>query len=151
MGSDQDPSTEQRHILCVNNSEEVLTVFRLLLEEEGYRVTTQSYLLKDMAEVREIKPDLIILDYMWAEDDGGWSMLQMLKMDRVTGPIPIILCTGAKKEVGELGDRLTQMDVSVILKPFDIYELLETIEKRLKTTADGQPRESATATDAGSV
>jgi CheY-like chemotaxis protein len=131
VSADQDPSTDQRHILAVNNSEEVLGVFRLLLEEEGYRVTTQSYLLKDMDEVRTLKPDLIVLDYMWSEEDGGWSMLQMLQMDRATAKTPIILCTGAKREISELGDHLTQMGVTIVLKPFDIDTLLEAIAKGL--------------------
>jgi len=119
--------TPQRHILAVNDSDEVLAIFRLLLEEESYRVTTQRYALKDMAGLRADVPDLIILDYMWAGDDNGWSMLQMLRMDRATARTPIILCTGAKREIEDLGDRLTEQNVRVILKPFDIDELLGMI------------------------
>ncbi len=126
----------QRHILAVNDSDEVLTIFRLLLEEEGYRVTTQKYMFKDMDAIRELKPDLIILDYMWAGDDGGWSMLQMLRMDRTTAKTPIVLCTGAKKEVADLGDRLTHQNVRVVLKPFDIDELIGVIAEALSPAHD---------------
>jgi CheY-like chemotaxis protein len=125
----------QRHILALNDSDEVLKVFRLLLEEEGYRVTTQKYMLKDMDAIHADPPDLIILDYMWAGDDTGWSMLQMLRMDRTTAKTPIILCTGAKHEITELGDRLTEQNVRVVLKPFDIDELLGVITTALATTA----------------
>ena len=125
----------QRHILALNDSDEVLKVFRLLLEEEGYRVTTQKYMLKDMDAIHADPPDLIILDYMWAGDDGGWSMLQMLRMDRLTARTPIVLCTGAKREITELGDRLTEQNVRVVLKPFDIDELLGVITTALATTA----------------
>lgn len=123
--------TTQRHILAINDSDEVLGVFRTLLGEEGYRVTTQRYLLKDMEAIRADPPDLIILDYMWAGDDAGWSMLQMLRMDRTTGKTPIVLCTGAKREIEELGDHLTQQNVRVVLKPFDIDELLAVITMAL--------------------
>lgn len=123
--------TPQRHILAVNESDEVLAIFRLLLEEEGYRVTTQRYALKDMSGLRADVPDLIILDYMWAGDDNGWSMLQMLRMDRATARTPIILCTGAKREIEDLGDRLTEQNVRVILKPFDIDEVLGMIAQEL--------------------
>lgn len=145
-----DSPSQQRHILCVNNSEEVLDIFRVLLEEEGYRVTTQSYLLKDMAEVRELTPDLIILDYMWPEEDGGWSMLQMLRMDRATAKTPIVLCTGAKREIAELGDHLTQMKIAVVLKPFDIETLLDAIAKGLAGRG-GQAMPRPLQPDAGSV
>ena len=121
----------QRHILCVNNDEAVLQVFRELLGEEGYRVTTQRFVIKDLEAIRADPPDLVVLDYMWAEEDGGWSMLQMLRMDRATAKTPIVLCTGAKNRVAELGDRLAQQDVRVVFKPFDIDELLGVIATAL--------------------
>lgn len=133
-----DPTSKGRHILAIDNSEEVLEVFRLLLEEEGYRVSTQPYMFKDLDAIHELRPDLIILDYMWPEEDGGWSMLQMLRMERATAKTPIVLCTGAKKQVEELGEHFVQMDVSVVLKPFDIDTLLAVISKRLDAKgADG--------------
>ena len=127
--------TPQRHILAVNDSDEVLQIFRLLLEEEGYCVTTQRYMLKDMDAIRVDPPDVVIVDYMWAGDDAGWSMLQMLRMDRQTAKTPIVLCTGAKREVAELGDRLTEQNVRVELKPFDIDELLGVISTALDGAA----------------
>src|SRR5688500_6804800 len=78
------------HILAVNNDQAVLGLFRDLLEGEGYQVTTQAYIDKDMAEIERLLPDLIILDYMWAEEDNGWSLLQMLQMNPKTEQIPII-------------------------------------------------------------
>lgn len=115
------------HILAINNDAAVLAVFRDLLEGEGYRVSTQRYADKALAEIVTITPDLIILDYMWAYDDGGWSLLQILRMDPRTSAIPIILCTAAVREVTEIHERLTQMKVRVILKPFNIDELIATI------------------------
>ncbi len=138
-------SSAPRHILAINNSDEVLEVFRLLLEEEGYRVTTMRYAFKDMADIRQMKPDLVILDYMWPDEDDGWSMLQMLKMDRATGKIPIILCTGAKKQVEELVGQLTSMGVTVVLKPFDIDALLDAITRRLDGKLADQSTSSASS------
>ncbi len=47
------PSSPARHILAINNSVDVLQLYRDLLEEEGYRVTTATYPL-DLAKVREL-------------------------------------------------------------------------------------------------
>ena len=121
----------QHHILCINNSEDVLRLFRELLGEEGYRVTTQSYVDKDLDAIGDLKPDLIILDYMWDHEDSGWALLQMAKMSRKTKSIPIILCTGAVKQVSELEAHLLDMKVRVVLKPFDIDHLLEVIAREL--------------------
>lgn len=123
------------HILAVNNNDDVLALFRELLEEEGYRVLTQAYALKNMEEVVRLAPDAIILDYMWAEEDGGWSMLQMLRMNRPTSQIPIVLCTGAARKVEEMEGHLAEMGIRVVLKPFDIDRLLSVLKEALE-----QPR-----------
>jgi DNA-binding response OmpR family regulator len=52
------------HITAINNDAAVLSLFRDLLEEEGYAVTTQAYLEKDLVAIARLAPDLIILDYM---------------------------------------------------------------------------------------
>ncbi|MDP9357202.1 MAG: hypothetical protein M3R02_18335, partial [Chloroflexota bacterium] len=54
------------HILAINNDLAVLTLFRDLLQDEGYRVSTQTYVDRDLAPIKQLCPDLIILDYMWA-------------------------------------------------------------------------------------
>jgi CheY-like chemotaxis protein len=113
--------------MAINNDVDVLRAFRDLLEDEGYRVTTQIYADRNLGAIVQLAPDLIILDYMWSSDDGGWSLLQMLRMDPRTAPIPIVLCTGAVREVEALKGRLDEMRVRVVLKPFNIDELTATI------------------------
>ena len=61
------------------------------------------------------------------EKDGGWSMLQMLRMDPRTAKVPIVLCTAAKQKVEELDGHLRQMGVRVVLKPFDLDVLLGAV------------------------
>jgi len=121
----------QRHILAFNDSTEVLSVLKELLEEEGYRVTTHARLISDLAEIRELAPDLMILDYMWADEDAGWAALQLLRLDPEIGKVPLILCTGAKREVTEIASHLTAMGVQVVLKRFDIDTLLEAVAAAL--------------------
>ena len=52
------------HILAIDNDHAVLGLFRDLLEDEGYQVTTQVYVDKDIKVIEALSPDLIILDYM---------------------------------------------------------------------------------------
>jgi CheY-like chemotaxis protein len=125
------PNGYQPHILAINNDTAVLARFRDLLEEAGYRVSTQTYVDRDLAQIKLLKPDLIILDYMWANEDASWSLLQMLRMDPGTVDIPIVLCTGAVREVKALEEHLITMGVTVILKPFNIDHLVDAIRERL--------------------
>jgi len=126
----------QRHVLALNDSQEILIVLRKLLEEEGYLVTTRSRLVKELDEIREIAPDLIILDYMWPQEDAGWSTLQLLRMDREIGAIPIILCTGATREVEGISAQLSKMRVRVVIKPFDIDTLLGEVADALDPSTE---------------
>ena len=125
------PAGRQPHILAINNDAAVLGLFRDLLEEEGFRVSTQTYIDRELEKIKAVVPDLIILDYMWADEDASWSLLQMLRMDPGTADIPIVLCTGAVREVGALADHLLAMGITVILKPFNIDQLVDAVRERL--------------------
>jgi DNA-binding response OmpR family regulator len=47
---------EAIHLLVINNSEDVLRLFEDFLTDEGYRVTTQAYLDKDLNTIAEMAP-----------------------------------------------------------------------------------------------
>ena len=127
------PSLDGRrtHVLAINNDQAVLALYRDLLEDEGYRVSTQTYFDKDLAAITEMRPDLIVLDYMWANEDASWTLLQMLRMDPGTAGIPIVLCTGAAREVEALQAHLADMGVQVVLKPFNIDKLVAVVAEAL--------------------
>ena len=123
--------SQPRHILAINNSPDVLNLFVDLLGEEGYRVSTLIYADRDLPKIASSDLDLIILDYQWATEDDGWTLLQMLRMNRATAAIPIILCTGAVSHVRETEGHLQTMGVDVIFKPFAIDPLLQLIQEVL--------------------
>jgi CheY-like chemotaxis protein len=125
------PDGRRPRIIAINNDPAVLALFRDLLEEAGYQVSTQTYVDRDVSQIKALKPDLIILDYMWANEDASWSLLQMLRMDPATEAIPIVLCTGAVHEVKALEEHLVTMGVTVVLKPFNIDQLVDAIRERL--------------------
>ena len=118
-------------ILVINDTQELLEMFRMLLEEEGYEVVLSGMPILKVGEVEQIQPDLIILDIIFGDHKTGWQMLQMLKMQRSTAQIPIIVCTAALREVQEQEGYLIAQNVRVIYKPFDIDDLLGMIKKLL--------------------
>lgn len=119
-------------VLVVNDTPEILDMFRVLLEEEGgYDVVLYSFAVMDMREIESVAPDLIILDYVFGRENLGWQMLQKLKMDRKTATVPVIICTAAIKEVQEIEGYLQAQGVRVVPKPFDIDTLLETVKLAL--------------------
>jgi CheY-like chemotaxis protein len=127
-----------RHILVINDTVAILELFRTLLEDEGYRVTTDDFSIDMLAMLDRVKaerPDLIVLDFIVGDEGKGWQFLQMLKMDRATREFPVIVCTAAAKLVAELQAHLDEMGVAVVLKPFDIDIILAEIARKLNSPA----------------
>lgn len=118
-------------ILVVNDTQEILELFRMLLEEEGYEVVLSGFPIQQISDVEQIHPDLIILDFVFGDQKSGWQMLQMLKMKRSTASIPVIVCTAALDMVKEQEGYLVSQGVHVVFKPFDIDHLLANINQLL--------------------
>jgi DNA-binding response OmpR family regulator len=118
-------------ILVINDTQELLEMFRMLLETEGYDVVLSGMPILKVSEVEQIQPALIILDLIFGDQKTGWQMLQMLKMQRTTMHIPVIICTAALREVQEQEGYLVAQGVRVIYKPFDIDDLLTMINRAL--------------------
>jgi DNA-binding response OmpR family regulator len=120
-------------ILVINDTQEILDLFRIMLEEEGYEVMLSGFPFQKISEVEQIDPDLIILDVIFNDEKTGWQMLQLLKMKRSTASIPVIVCTAALNAVREQEGHLVSQGVHVIYKPFDIEHILTTIKLALES------------------
>jgi DNA-binding response OmpR family regulator len=121
-------------ILVVNDTQEILELFRMLLEEqEGYDVVLSGFPIQQVKDIEHIKPDLIILDLVLGDEKTGMQMLQMLKMQRSTAAIPVLVCTAALQIVREQEGYLVSQGVHVVYKPFDIDDLLANVKQLLET------------------
>ena len=120
-------------ILVVNDTQEILDLFRILLEDEGYEVILSSYPLQTVKQVEQIAPELIILDLMFGDEKFGFQMLEMLKLSRATMSIPVIVCTAALQAVREMEGYLVSKGIAVVYKPFDIDELIKVVSQALET------------------
>jgi DNA-binding response OmpR family regulator len=120
-------------ILVINDTQEILEMFRMLLEDEGYEVVLSSFPMQKVQEIEQINPQLIILDFVFGERKLGWQMLQLLKMQRSTAKIPIIICTAAESAVRDQEGYLVSQGIQIVYKPFDIDVLLLAISRALET------------------
>ena len=123
-------------IMVINDTQEILELFEDLLTEEGYEVVLYSYSIQDMREIERVKPDLIILDHIMGGEAMGWQTLQKLKMKRATAKIPVVVCTAAVQAAQEMEGYLKSKGVGLVLKPFDIEDLLDAV-KRALSARDG--------------
>jgi DNA-binding response OmpR family regulator len=135
-----------KRILAINDSAEILELYSDLLTDEGYEVIVELAGSWDLDLVRQIAPDLIILDYIINGDIIGWRILQMLKMTDDLSKLPIIICTGATQKIKEMEGHLTSKGVAIVLKPFDIDELVGVVAATLNDVPD-QPKSNQTRSE----
>jgi DNA-binding response OmpR family regulator len=129
-------------VMVVNDTQEILQLFQDILEDEGFEVSLYSFAVRDLDDIIRVNPDLVILDFMMGGEAQGWQLLQKMKMSRVTENIPVIVCTAAVQMARELEGHLTTKNVGLVLKPFDIDDLLSAVHAVIAET----PKRFDTAT-----
>ena len=135
-----DPNATTKHVMVVNDTQEILELFRDILEGMGHEVTVTSYAPDELTEIIDAAPVLVILDLIMGGEKLGWQLAQKLRMSRDTEAIPIIICTAANEDVREQEGWLTAQAIKVVLKPFTVDQLEAAVTKALAmpelTTAD---------------
>lgn len=133
----------QLHIFIVDDTPELLDLMQELLEGEGYHVTT-SRVLPDLSEIKELNPDVIVQDLLFERvQQEGLKQLRLVRLDPELATIPLILCTAAVQTLKnpELAAQLEDLRVRVVPKPFDIDDLLATLEEAVAERRIGADRE----------
>ncbi len=112
-------------ILVAEDDQAILEVIKIILEGEGYSIITTDSEQVIRKMVNDDPPALILLDIWLAGHDGG-KIAKDIKDNKKTAYIPIILISANNetekiaKDAGANG---------FLLKPFDIDELLQIVEK----------------------
>ena len=140
------PETEkvgQKVILCVEDDEGVITLFRRYLSRKGYQVVGLTNSSIAVERARELKPYAITLDVMMPGKDG-WQVIQELKSNPETRGIPVVMCT----IVGEEKYGLTLGAADYLLKPILEHDLLSALNRldredghHLVLVVDDQPED----------
>ncbi len=125
-----------KKILVINDTQEILQLFAEILIGEGYEVALHSYSTRDIEVVKRAAPDLIISDHPPTEEKQAWQFLQKLKMTRETANIPVVLCTTNSKTIIEGEGHLAAKGVVVVLKPFDIEDLIGAVQTQIGKSWD---------------
>ncbi len=84
------PAAATRHILYCEDEPAIALLYRIGLEAAGYRVTIAGDGRSGVRAARELRPDLILMDYH-LPDGTGIDALRALRADAATASIPILL------------------------------------------------------------
>jgi DNA-binding response OmpR family regulator len=121
----------KKRILIVDDEVSFARMVKLNLEKTGaFDVRTESKATYALAAAREFKPDLIILDVIMPNMDGG-DVSNQFKRDRLLRDTPIIFLTAtvSKREAGEGG--LNSGGALFLAKPVSVETLVARINEHL--------------------
>ncbi len=121
-----DMSNHPARILVIDDSAEYLGFMEALLTAEGFCTEVARTAAEARERLATTAPDLVISDVRMP-GFAPFGVLDLLHADEKTRAIPVLFCTGATQEVGEADDRLSLAGAEVLLKPFDIEDLLARI------------------------
>lgn len=117
-------------ILVVDDEVNVLQLLKYTLGKEGYQVISATNGRDAIRLTEEKEPDLIILDIMLPEING-YDVLRILKANRQSAPIPVIMLSALGEEV----DKVVGLELGAedyITKPFSPRELIARVKVRLR-------------------
>jgi CheY-like chemotaxis protein len=117
----------KKRILIADDDPAILEVISLMLEDEGYEITT-SVNGETVEKVRGILPDLILLD-IWMSGMDGRDICKHLRTKKKTKNIPIVMIS-ANKDAEAIA--LDAGATDFLAKPFEMNKLLAMVEKYIK-------------------
>ena len=125
---------EKRRILIVDNDRDSTHLVKILLERTGrYLVLEENDATKAHQTVQNLRPDVILLDIMMPETDGG-EVAAQIQADPELQTTPIIFLTAlVTKAETKAGLRI--QGHPFLAKPISIPELINAIEGNLPAHA----------------
>jgi DNA-binding NtrC family response regulator len=116
------------HILVVDDEPNVLITYRLILEQQGYRVSAAISSADARNTLSSDRVDLLLCDLSLEGQESGFDVIEYAT--RLTPGIATLLLTGYATP--EANERAEKNGIPVLFKPIDIQQLLETISRLLR-------------------
>ena len=120
-----------KKVLVVDDQPHIVRLIQVNLEKEGFEVTTAGDGVEGLARVREVKPDLVILDVIMPRKDG-FQVLREIKMDQQFAETPVIMLT-VKTHNADIVEGLKEGAELYLPKPFHPKELVSLVKRVLET------------------
>ena len=134
-----------RTILVVDDEPTLRETLAEALDADGFRVVTAADGREALAQFREHRPELVVLDLMLPELSG----IEVCRIIRQESGVPILMLTAKSSEIDKvLGLELGADDY--VTKPFSLRELSARIRALLRRTEQA-PAEGPTTVSLGDL
>jgi adenylate cyclase len=122
----------QRHVLMIDDDQEIVAGTSLRLRAAGYDVVSASNGEQGIAVAQSLRPDAIILDVKMPRM-SGLTALEFLKGSEVTSKIPVVVLSAS------LSDQRAALDGGAqfyLRKPYKPQSLLSALDAAIDADVD---------------
>ena len=120
------------HVVAIDDVPELLDVYRSVFESEGYRVSTLVDCASEPDTLLALEPDLFIVDLRCGTGLGGLDLLRRLREHPNGCKVPVVACTAlAASTLSTIADELRDLRAHLLVKPFDLDELLDCVRQAM--------------------
>jgi CheY-like chemotaxis protein len=114
-------------VLVVDDEPQVVWMLRFSLEAEGYQTLSARDGAAALAEIREHRPRLMLLDVMMPIMDG-WTVLEHLQA-MPEGERPKVIVVSARASLRDKAKAIELGADAFVAKPFSVDDLLEKLRE----------------------
>jgi CheY-like chemotaxis protein len=125
---------EQKTILIVDDDADLVLATRLVLESAGYQVAEAANGKAGLAKMKDIQPDLVLMDVMMTNPLDGYHTTQKIAEDPELREIPILMVSSiadTQYAAAFPTDQYLHI-VEFISKPVEPEKLLKRIKQTLQ-------------------
>jgi twitching motility two-component system response regulator PilG len=122
-------SVKTLKIVCIDDSESMLSIISSYLSTEDFEVTLIQDSMKALMKINSIRPDLILLDIGMPNVDG-YQLCTLIRKSSIFKDIPIVMVTGNKGIIDRARARLAGA-TDYLTKPFMQADLLKMMMRHL--------------------
>jgi len=115
-------------ILGIDDNEDLLNLCEITLSSEGHEYTAIDNGREGLQAIKDKKFDLVLLD-LAIPDFSGVDVIDALVKEGIMNKQKVVIFTASSATEKEYGPLLEKGAHSVLKKPLDVDELLETIKK----------------------
>jgi DNA-binding response OmpR family regulator len=123
----------QRHVLIADDEPNIVVSLEFLMKREGHRVSIARDGDAALAAIRELKPDLVLLDVMMP-GKTGFEVCAAVRGDEALAGVRILMLSAKGRETDVAKGQALGAD-AYMTKPFSTRELADKVRAML----DGRP------------
>ena len=90
----------QARILIIDDDPDITESMKIVLENQGYVVSSAKDGEEGMEQIKEVLPNLIVLDVMMNSMREGFKVSREIKTNPAYKHVPILMVTAAKEKTG---------------------------------------------------